>query len=158
MCFDSRVYVEARKTLAWCPIYKYQKVPFIDKKFLSEIAVEIFKKNKMTQSNNKLSMINILHFLFFLAISPAKGAIIPSMVTCTPGISYDCCWVIRSWQWMGKTTSVDHTSPNACCDMEGVTCTHDETGVKVTHISWIAKSLKNSIPPSLGRLTNLRGL
>ena len=83
--------------------------------------------------------------------------------------SPQCCWVIRSWQKMGKTTSVSSHHATACCNtlvssngattqntgILGVTCF--STGI-VTEIKWYAQSLKNSIPAELGNLANLEYL
>jgi hypothetical protein len=77
----------------------------------------------------------------------------------------DCSWVIRSWQKMGKTTSVSATSATACCyklgsttqtsGIPGVKCT--STGI-VTEIKWGFESLKGSIPTELGNFVNLEVL
>jgi len=44
--------------------------------------------------------------------SPEMAA--ESDVTCDSS-SPQCCWVVRSWQQMGKSTSVSSTSSTACC-------------------------------------------
>jgi Leucine-rich repeat (LRR) protein len=84
-------------------------------------------------------------------------------VSCT-STSPECCWVVLSWQKMGKTTSVDPNSATACCDSLGstqtsgisvVTCT--STGF-VTRLTWSDQSLQGSIPPELENLKNLQGL
>jgi hypothetical protein len=73
---------------------------------------------------------------------------------------------------MGKTTSVDPTSPTACCNYLGsphdylgsttqtsgiprVTCT--STG-NVIEINWNSQSLQGPIPAELANLTNLQRL
>jgi hypothetical protein len=111
-----------------------------------------------------LEMLNASFMMLFLLIlamiSPAKA----QAVTCGP-ISPQCCWVRRSWQLMGKTTTVDPTSATACCytlgttkqtsGMAGVTCTSAGT---VTKIDWTNKGLTGSIPPEIGNLTDLNYL
>ena len=92
-------------------------------------------------------------------ISPAEAA-----VSCT-STSYQCCWVIRSWQLIGQTTSVSSTSATACCyklgsttqrsGIPGVTC--DSTGL-VTEIDWHDRSLTGPIPPEIGNLGKLGSL
>ena len=70
--------------------------------------------------------------------------------------SPQCCWVIRSWQKMGKTTSVNSTDAKACCSgIPGVTCT--SAGI-VTEINWMSRGLVRSIPAVLGNLRNLQRL
>jgi hypothetical protein len=84
--------------------------------------------------------------------------------------SPQCCWIVESWQKMGKTTLVDPTSATACCKtlvsstggaktqfsgIPGVRCT--STGIVLT-IRWGSQSLRNSIPSSLGNLADLEGL
>jgi hypothetical protein len=74
-----------------------------------------------------------------------------SEVTCTPE-SPQCCWVVRIWKLMGKSTLVDHTSATACCSMSGVTC----SGSTVTKIYWSFRGITGcSIPPDVGNLVNL---
>jgi hypothetical protein len=95
-------------------------------------------------------MINILYFLFFLAISPA-GADSAPRVSCKSS-SLECCWVIRSWELMGQTTSVSSTNPTGCCKMGGVTC----SGSNVTEINWAFKNLGGQIPIDILNLVNLQ--
>ena len=90
----------------------------------------------------------MLYILFFLAISPTEAA-----VSCDSSSS-QCCWVVRIWELMGKTTSVSSTSSNDCCNMEGVTC----TGSDVTSIDWKNKGLTQQIPPGIRNLVNLQEL
>jgi hypothetical protein len=100
-------------------------------------------------------------------ISPADAQ--TSSTTCT-STSPQCCWVKRSWQLMGRTTSVSATHATACCNyvvsstgtttnqtsgIPGVNCT--STGI-VTQITWAAQSLRYSIPTELGNLRNLTTL
>ena len=68
--------------------------------------------------------------------------------------SSQCCWVVRSWQLMGQLSSVDPTSPTACCSMSGVTC----SGSAVTSINWAQRGLCGHMPPDIGNLTNLTSL
>jgi hypothetical protein len=93
-------------------------------------------------------MINILYFLFFLAISPAEAA-----VNCDTS-SPECCWVVRSWELMGQKTSVSSTNPSDCCQMDGVTC----NGSTVTEIGWSNRGLKNQIPADITNLLSLKVL
>jgi hypothetical protein len=84
--------------------------------------------------------------------------------TCTSSSS-ECCWVIRSWQKMGKSTTVSSTNATACCyvlgsttqtsGIPGVKCT--STGI-VTEIRWYYQSLQGQIPPELSNLVNLARL
>jgi hypothetical protein len=98
-----------------------------------------------------------------ILISPA------SSTTCY-STSPQCCWVKRSWELMGKTTSVDPTSPTACCNyvvsstgttiiqnsgIPGVWCTSTGT---VTEIYWSGQSLQGRIPSKLESLVNLQYL
>ena len=98
--------------------------------------------------NRNQSMINILFMLFFLAISPTEA-----VVSCDSSSS-QCCWVVRIWELMGKTTSVSSTSSNDCCNMGGVTC---DASI-VTGISWKRLSLVGSIPSDIRNLVNLQEL
>ena len=79
---------------------------------------------------------------------------VESQATCT-STSPECCWVVRSWQLMGKSTTVSPTSATACCSMTGVDC--DSTN-KVTMLMWNVTGLKNSIPSDIGKLTSLTRL
>jgi len=100
-------------------------------------------------------------------ISPADAQ--TSSTTCS-STSPQCCWVKRSWQLMGKTTSVSSTSSTACCyyvvsstgttttqtsGILGVNCT--STGI-VTEIKWQRQALRNSFPTELSNLVNLTRL
>ncbi len=86
-------------------------------------------------------------------ISPADA----QTVSCTSS-SPQCCWVVLSWQKMGKTTSVDHNNATACCKnrvsagIPGVQCT--PTGI-VAQIDWHGQSLQGSIPPELATLSSI---
>jgi len=94
-------------------------------------------------------MINILHFLFFLAISPAKAQ----------NCATDCCWVVQAWKQAGKSASYDTTKPRACCDgsFPGVSCETVNSVPRVTKIAWDKKQL-TGIPSALGMLSKLRFL
>jgi len=93
-------------------------------------------------------------------ISPAEA----QTVSCTTS-SPQCCWVVRIWQLMGKTTLVDHTNATACCNTLGsttqtsgitrVTCS--STG-QVTKIDWRMNSLTGNIPADIGQLKSLQYL
>ena len=92
-------------------------------------------------------------------ICPAEAA-----VTCDSS-SYQCCWVRRIWELLGRTTSVSSTSSTACCSylgsttqtsaIPGVNCTSDGT---VIQIVWTNRSPKLSgpLPPEIGNLVNLQ--
>ena len=94
-----------------------------------------------------------------ILISPADA-----QTTCT-ATSPECCWVKRSWQLMGKTTTVSSTSSTACCyylgsttqtsGIPGVTCT--STGI-VTEINWGYYSLQGPTPAELANLVSLTEL
>jgi hypothetical protein len=114
----------------------------------------------MTLPKNNLVMKMVLLISIFSISTTAECA------TCHPS-SPQCCWVIRSWELMGRFTSVSSTSATACCNklvfptgtstdqpsgIPGVTCT---SSGNVTQINWIDKSLNGSIPPELGNLDNL---
>jgi hypothetical protein len=113
--------------------------------------------------SDKLKMINssfsmMLSLVMLVMISPAQA----QAVSCDSS-SPQCCWVVRIWELMGKTTSVSSTSSTACCSklgtttqtsgITGVTCT--STGGTVTKIDWNSQSLQSSIPPDIGNLVNL---
>jgi hypothetical protein len=68
--------------------------------------------------------------------------------------SPQCCWVVRSWQLMGKNTTVSSGSGYDCCSMDGVSC----SGSHVTAIKWNYKGLAGSIPVEIGNLKNLTDL
>ena len=111
----------------------------------------------MTLSKNNLAM-NMVLLLYILAISTT------SATTCT-STSPDCCWVVESWNKMGKATTVNPNSATACCyrlgsttqssGIPGVRCT--STGI-VSQIDWKTKSLKGQIPEELVKLTYLQRL
>jgi hypothetical protein len=74
--------------------------------------------------------------------------------------SPECCWIIRSWQKMGKITSASSTDATACCyyltsGIPGIKCNSD--GI-VTEIRWYAQSLQGQIPAELSNLVNLQRL
>ncbi len=82
---------------------------------------------------------------------------VESQDTCT-STSPECCWVVRSWQLMGKTVpAVISSTDNSCCTvpMAGVTC--DSTN-KVKEIFWRFAGLSGSIPRSIRKLTSLTKL
>lgn len=93
-------------------------------------------------------------------ISPAKAQV----VSCGP-TSPQCCWVVRSWQKMGKATLVNHNNSTACCNylgsitqssgIDNVYCDSDGT---VTEIRWTDKNLTGSIPDSILHLVDLEQL
>ncbi len=72
--------------------------------------------------------------------------------------SLQCCWVVRSWQLMGKSipTGISSTD-NSCCTvpMYGVTCNSTN---KVTMLKWGNDGLSGSIPAEIGKLTSLTHL
>ena len=115
----------------------------------------------MTLPKNNLA-INMVLLLSILAISCTQAQ--TSSTICFP-TSPQCCWVKRSWELMGKRSSVNANSATACCNfgipgVKGVKCT--STGI-VTEIKWGDFGLKpNSagipIPAELGKLTNLQSL
>jgi hypothetical protein len=92
----------------------------------------------------------ILSLAISFMISPAKS----QHVACTPGVSPQCCWVVRMWQLMGKRTSTDPTSRSACCKMEGISCSDS----KVTKINWEKQQLTDHIPSEIGYLVELKEL
>lgn len=77
----------------------------------------------------------------------------PAPVSCS-STSHQCCWVIRSWQLLGKTTTVSKKSPIGCCAMAGVKC----SGSSVTDINWDSQGLNGEIPNSLKKLIDLKTL
>jgi hypothetical protein len=98
------------------------------------------------------SFVWMLFLVMLSMISFAKGQdIIEGQAVSCDSSSPQCCWVKRSWQLMGKTTAVDHTSSTACCSMGGVSCSDSI----VTQIAWNGRGLTGSIPPDIGNLTNL---
>jgi hypothetical protein len=98
-------------------------------------------------------MIQLALMIFFtnsLMISPTEAA-----VSCDSS-SPQCCWVVRIWQLMGKSTSVSSTNPTACCShgIPGVTC----SGSTITEINWSEKKLTDQIPSEIGNLVDLTEL
>ena len=92
----------------------------------------------------------------FLALTlTALIAGVESQATCDSN-SPQCCWVVQSWQLMGKTipTGISSTD-NSCCTvpMTGVTC---DSSNKVININWYSKGLSGSIPADIGNLTSLQ--
>jgi hypothetical protein len=108
---------------------------------------------------SKTSSIIILLCLFGISAAEAQA-----VVTCDSS-SPQCCWVVRIWQEMGKTTTVSATSATECCNkldsentgsgISGVYCSLDGS---VTEIRWSSQSLSGSIPPEIGNLKNLQSL
>jgi hypothetical protein len=129
----------------------------------------------MTLKTNSLTITTILLLVsFFLGIAPVDAQVNGTLqtaqtarhhatqapVNCNSN-SRDCCWVIRSWQLMGKTTSVPSTSSTACCSnlgSTGIPGVHCSADGKVTEINWKSKSLKGEIPDSFGQLQYLQRL
>ena len=122
---------------------------------------EVEKKKAMPLSDNSLSIIKspsamLLSIMIASMISPAEAQTVPA--TCDSS-SPQCCWVVRIWQLLGKTTSVSSTSSTACCKnlnaggITGVACNSDGT---VTQIGWANQGLSGSIPSDIGKLVNLR--
>ena len=106
-------------------------------------ALYSFKKIKQ-MLNNKILALTLTALI----------AGVESQATCTTA-SPQCCWVVRSWQLMGKTIPAGITSnDNSCCTlpMTGVTC--DSTN-KIIKISWAFSKLSGAIPASIGNLVNL---
>lgn len=66
------------------------------------------KKTKMKESTLLNSLI-----LFVLLGGNAVHAQVDASVCIANG--YDCCWAIRIWQLMGKTTSADPNDERSCC-------------------------------------------
>ena len=105
----------------------------------------------MLSTDNKNSKI------LALAIS-ALVVGVEAQVTCTTS-SPECCWVVRSWQLMGKATPTGIKSTDrSCCTkpLDGVTC--DSTKTKVTGLNWSFKTFTGRIPSELGKLTSLTSL
>jgi len=113
----------------------------------------------------KVSSMMTLSLAMITMISPADAQI----ATCT-STSPQCCWVIRIWQLMGKTTAVSPISSTDCCSsvvsstgtttiqnngIPGVTCT--STGM-VTKIDWKSNGLTGTVPPYFGKLVNLTSI
>ena len=119
-------------------------------------------KKEMPISISKKNVPSIIAMTLAILISPADAQ--TSSTACI-STSPQCCWVIRSWELMGKTTSVSSTNATACCNdlgsttqttgISGVTCT--STGI-VTKINWGFESLQGSIPFELSKLVNLQTL
>jgi hypothetical protein len=125
------------------------------------------KKKAMPLSDNSLSIIKspsamMLSLMIASVISPAEAQTVPA--TCSSS-SPQCCWVVRIWQKMGKTTSVSSTNATACCytlgsttqssGIPGVTCSSTGTVTTVTKIEWNSQSLTGPIPFEIGNLANL---
>jgi hypothetical protein len=112
----------------------------------------------MPLSDNSLSIIKapsamMLSLMIASVISPAEAQTVPA--TCTAS-SPQCCWVVRIWQLLGKTTSVSSTSSTACCSpgIPGVTC----SGSTITLINWVNAGLQGNFPSEFGYLTSLTDL
>jgi hypothetical protein len=123
--------------------------------------ISLPKKNVPSVIENVPSVIAMTLTMVTLMI-PADA----QTVSCTP-TSPECCWVIRSWQKMGNTTSASPFSATACCNtlvsstgtkttqnsgIPGVNCT--STG-NVTQITWGDLWLRGPIPIEIGNLKNL---
>jgi hypothetical protein len=114
-------------------------------------AALIFKKNKMSQSNNNLSMINLLLLLGISLPQVSAGFV----------VNIQCKVVVNLWE---KLTKKEHTS-GFCCSYKdkeqqssgipGVFC--DSKG-HVTKINWYNKGLSGSISDSIGTLVVLQKL
>jgi hypothetical protein len=111
-----------------------------------------FKKLKhMLNTDNKNFKILALTLTAFIL------GVESQISTCT-STSPECCWVVRSWQLMGKTVPAGISSTdNSCCTapMTGVTC---DSSNKVLHIYWGSKGLSGPIPAEIGNLTSLQRL
>jgi hypothetical protein len=137
--------------------YQVAVVIFLSVGTISDLKIEfILKKKEMSQSNNHLSMINFLLFLFFLGISPAKGS------TCRT----QCCSVVKIWKALGKTTTVNPNQAKGCCTKLGTTFTrtsdiprvHCNTDGEVLRIDWSDRGLKGNISADIGDLVDLQSL
>jgi hypothetical protein len=109
---------------------------------------------------------SIIAMTLAILIPPADAQ--TSSTICSSS-SPECCWVVLSWQLMGKTTSVSSTSSTACCyylvsstgtttqtsGIPRVNCT--STGI-VTEIDWSAQGLQGPTPAELSNLVNLQRL
>ena len=105
---------------------------------------------------------SVIAIILAILISPADAQ--TSSTTCTFS-SPQCCWVKRSWQLMGRPTSVSPLSATACCKMLGSTTqssaipgVHCTSTGNVTRIDWDNRGLKHSIPAELSNLVNLQFL
>jgi hypothetical protein len=125
-------------------------VIFLSLGTIPDLKIEfILKKKEMSQSNNHLSMINLLLFLG-VALPQVSGYTFPE---CNY-YSTDCCWVVRSWQRFGKNASFSTDAPKACCtSIPGVTCGSEG---RVTGIKW--EGLQGVIPSALAKLKKLQSL
>jgi len=106
----------------------------------------------MLSTDNKNSKI------LALTLSALVVGVKAQTVTCTTA-SPQCCWVVRSWQLMGKAipTGIKSTDRSCCTvPMAGVTC--DSTKTKVTGLDWSFKSLTGSIPSEIGNLVDLTNI
>ncbi len=121
----------------------------------------------MTASLSNLSKKNVPSLIvktlaMVSMIAPAQAQ--TSSTTCYSS-SYQCCWVKRSWELMGKTTSVSSTNATACCNylgsttqssgIPGVTCGFNGYPIE---INWNSQGLQGQIPPEMGNLKPLRRL
>ena len=82
-----------------------------------------------------------------------------SIASCTTS-SPQCCWVVRSWQLMGKTIpSGIKSTDSSCCTlpMSGVSRVTCDSSNKVKKIFWVW-GLSGSIPAEIGKLINLTHL
>ena len=66
----------------------------------------------------------------------------------------DCFWIISILVSMGINAAFDPQHPNACCQMDGITCKEE----KVTQILLRNKNLTMTIPSEIGELRNLERL
>jgi hypothetical protein len=109
-------------------------------------ALYSFKKIKQ-MLNNKILTLTITALI----------AGVESQATCTSS-SPQCCWVVRSWQLMGRTIPAGISSTdNSCCTvpMANVTC---DSSNRVIKLLWVSKGLSGSIPAAIGNLINLQQL
>jgi hypothetical protein len=124
----------------------------------------------MTQSNNNLSMINLL---FFLGISLSQVSAMaiqgdPSLPCSDEAKFSQCCVVAQIYNELSQK-KVYVSSPTSCCtgypdykpgSIRGVTCLtlSPNSNQSVIQIDWNNHQLNGSVPHMIGKLTSLRKL
>jgi hypothetical protein len=159
------------------PWWILRSVLFIDCSIKIYIYRLLILKREMTISisKNVPSLMAMSLAIVSTLIAPAHAQRFPAQTTCTSS-SPQCCWVVLSWQKMGKRTLIDPTSDRACCELSskdntgegpllglpGVSCFQGSPGSFrppfIIFINWDDRNLSGPIPSELANVVNLQRL